>query len=98
MDDQVKPPSLVVDGADVTPCAAVEEPAGDSVVRVVLDAVSVVLEVRVVVVVDDTVVSTPPDEEAPGSSKPASRAQAAASSPSRQQKPGTGAHHVPASQ
>ena len=97
IDDQVKPPKLVVDDIiDVPPCTAVEDP-NDNVVDVVLDAVRVVLEVRVVVVVDDTVVASAPVPE-DGSSKPASRAHAAESSPSRQQKPGTGAHHVPASQ
>lgn len=96
IDDQVKPPTVVQEvGVCAAPETALHE-LGDSVVDVVLDAVRVVVDERVVVVVEDTVVSAPEADE--GNSKPASRAQVPTSSPSRQQNPGTGAHHVPASQ
>lgn len=90
-DVHVNPPTTVVVGSAVETAP----PLGlllDRVVDVVVADRRVVVDERVTVVVDDTVVSTP------GSWKPASRAQVPASSPSRQQKPATGAHHVPASQ
>jgi hypothetical protein len=105
IDDHVKPPAVE---DDVTPCTPedtaaaavvrVLDDSGDSVVDVVLAALRVVLEVRVVVAVDDKVMLGRNPAVGAGTSKPASRAQVSTSSPFRQQKPGTGAHHVPASQ
>jgi hypothetical protein len=91
-DVQVKPPTVV---QDVGSCTSDTAPEPDSVVDVVVDDERVVVDELVRVVVDNTVVSKL--EEA-GNAKPTSRAQVATSSPSRQQNPATGAHHVPASQ